>query len=266
MTSSERNWRGSRWDYEAPRYKDNRDVFCEPGLFSMLVLAHGRPNVTRRSILSTLDCTNLYEGEIEWVFVENGDCDENYEFFMELPVERKVVIRQKNYGINEGLNQAWGLSRGEYAMIHENDWQVVKFCDYLGISKSILDYKSEVGVVQLRDPIDPNENHGRGKPEYNPWSCTEDQNKKAGVKLWKEETPDGWSFLMSEFPNGFNNNPCIIRKSLYRECGPYPEPEVGSDPRHGETEYQRRVEKTGCAIALAGPIYQHIGKVQTRGI
>lgn len=265
MTSSEKYLRGPRWDYNDPRYKENRDVFLERGLFSIIFLSHGRPDTTRRCILSTTDCTRLYPGEIEWVFIENGNCDPNYEFFQGLTLDRKVVIRQKNYGINEGLNQGWAVSRGEYCMIHENDWETTKIVDFMSLAKDIFEEKPDVGIIQLRDPFDPHENHGRGKPLYSPWSCTEDQLKAANIKVWKETTKKGHSYLLSRYPNGFNNNPVIIRKQLYRECGPYPEPEVGSDPRHGETEYQERVAKTDCTIAYIGiPVYWHMGRVQTQ--
>ena len=107
-----------RWDFSIARYKDNDDVFCELGLFSIVVLAHGRPVNTRKAILSTLDSVRMYDGKVEWIFIENGANEANYEFFQGLNLERKVIVRQKNYGINEGLNQGWALSRGEYIFIH----------------------------------------------------------------------------------------------------------------------------------------------------
>jgi GT2 family glycosyltransferase len=267
MTSSERHisTEQSRWDFNAQCYKDNRDVFCENDLFSIIVLSHGRPDTTRRSILSTLDCARHFDGEIEWVFIENGGSEANYEFFQGLDLERKVVVRHRNYGINHGLNQGWGLSRGEFCMIHENDWEATREINYFKYAKEIFNEYADVGIIQLRDPLDPHENHGSGKPMHNPWSCREDVLQRANIKVWKEQTKSGHSFLISEFPNGFNNNPVIIRKSVYRSCGAYPEPEVGSDPRHGETEYQARVAELGCAIAYIGaPIYWHMGRVQTQ--
>jgi GT2 family glycosyltransferase len=267
MTSSERHLRQNekRWDYSVQCYKPH-DPMCEPGLFSIIVLAHGRPDTTRRSVLSTLDCTRLYSGEIEWIFVENGGNLENRKFFDGLKLDRKVIIQHKNYGINHGLNQGWGLSRGEFVMIHENDWEATRIVDFLSIAKQIFEEKPDIGIVQLRDPFDPHENHGRGKPEYNPWSCTTEAVEKAGYKIWKEITKGGHAYLISEFPNGFNNNPVIIRKQVYRECGPYPEPPVGADPRHGETLYQERVSDLGCAIAYVGvPVYWHMGRIQTQG-
>lgn len=267
MTSSERHTTGQRWNFAVPRYKENRDVFFEPGLFSVVVLSHSRPDVTRESVMSTLDCMKDYDGEVEWIFIENGCNELCYQFFQELDLERKVIVRQKNYGINEGLNQGWALSRGEFVMIHENDWEAVRRANFLQSAKEIFEEFPEVGVIQLRDPLDPHENHGSGKPLYNPWSCHEPILDRAGVKVTKEKTKSGHSFLMSFFPNGFNNNPVIIRKELYRACGPYPEAEMGCDPRHGETEYQARVAELGCATAYIGiPVYWHMGRVQTHAL
>lgn len=265
MTSTERNNDGKRWDYSRPCYKENRDVFFEPGLMSIIVLAHGRPEITRKAILSTLGCTRHYEGEIEWIFIENGGCDVTYDFFQGLNLERKVIVRQKNYGINEGLNQGWALSRGEYCMVHENDWEATREVNYFQYAKDIFTDFSEIGIIQLRDPLDPHENHGTGKPIYNPWSCHDHVLEHANVVVTKETTKSGHNFFKSDFPNGFNNNPVIMRKNVYRACGVYPEPEVGSDPRHGETEYQVRVAELGCSIAHIGiPVYWHQGRVQTQ--
>jgi len=267
MTSNEEHFKigPTRWDYSIQRYKPNRDVFCEKGLFSVIFLACGRPEITRRSLLSTIDSEVMYNGEIEWIFIENGRSQENLEFFEHFCMPRKVIIRQNNYGINEGLNQGWALSRGEYVMIHENDWECRYMEDFFSISKDILDEKQDVGIVQLRAVNDPCENWGYGKPEYSPWSSTQEALEKAKIKVWKEKTKNGHPYFISVFPNGFNNNPIIMRKSLYRECGPYPEPELGTDPRHGETEYQERVAKTGCAVAHIGiELYFHCGQLTTK--
>lgn len=269
MTSSDRHLSPgqSRWDNNNQHYKSTNDVFLESGLFSIVVLAHGRPEITRQSVLSTVECLERSQEAIEWIFVENARNNDNAAFFDGgLQLERKVVIRQHNYGINEGLNQGWALSRGEFVMIHENDWlNIALKLDFLAIAKDIFDSKESVGIIQLRDPFDPNENFGFGKPLYNPWSCSPDELAKYNIKVWQESSPKGHKYLLSEYPNGFNNNPIIMRKALYRECGPYPEAEVGCDPRHGETEYQGRVAATGCAIAHIGiPLYRHMGKVQTQ--
>jgi GT2 family glycosyltransferase len=265
MTSSESHLKAGqrRWDYSVQQYKEG-DPFLERGLFSILVLAHGRPEVTKRCLLSTLDAVSHYDGEVEWIFIENGECNQNLEFFQELPIDRKVIILQRNYGINHGLNQAWALSRGEWCMVHENDWECRSGINFLKITKDILTEQSEVGIVQLRAMRDPNENWGIGKPEYSPWTCHPQQNEAAGISLWHTETKEGHPYWISNLPNGFNNNPCVIRKTLYRECGPYPEAEVGYDPRHGETEYQGRVASTDCVTAHIGAdIYYHCGQVST---
>lgn len=268
MTSSDRHLQPgqSRWDYNNPHYKSTNDVFLEGGLFSIITLAHGRPEITRQSILSTLDCLESCHEQVEWIFIENAHDDNNFKFFDDLPLHRKVIVRQSNFGINEGINQGWALSRGEFIMVHENDWlNIGRKFDFLAVAKEIFDTKESVGIIQLRDPFDPNENFGLGKPEYNPWSCSSDLLSRHNIKLWHETTPKGHGFLISEYLNGFNNNPILIRKSIYRECGPYPEAEVGTDPRHGETEYQRRVGSLGCAIAHIGvPLYRHMGRIQTQ--
>jgi glycosyltransferase involved in cell wall biosynthesis len=255
------------WDYGIQKYKDAQNPFHEDGLISVLFLACGRPDVTRRCLLSTLDSTKQYDGELEWIFIENGNCDENYALFQELDLERKVVVRQDNYGINEGLNQAWALSRGEFCLIHENDWECRIPTDFLSIIRDIFNERNEVGIIQLRAANDPCENFGLGKPAYNPWSCSPEVLEQAKIKVWKETTEKGFVYFISEFPNGFNNNPLVMRKSVYNSCGPYPEAEVGCDPRHGETVYQARVAELGCAIAHIGlSLYWHTGRVQTKTI
>jgi hypothetical protein len=270
MTSSDRHlsFGQARWDYNNQHYKSTNDVFLEGGLFSIIVLAHGRPEITRQSVLSTIECLEFCHEQVEWIFIENALNKENAEFFDSLPLHRKVVVRQRNYGINEGINQGWALSRGEFAMIHENDWlNIGHKIDFLAMAKDIFDSKESVGIVQLRDPFDPNENFGFGKPEYNPWSCNQETLERHKIKVWKETTRHGHKFFVSEYPNGFNNNPIIMRKSIYRECGPYPEAEVGCDPKHGETLYQGRVAATGCAIAHINiPLYRHLGRVPTKVI
>lgn len=266
MTSSERHLNPGqrRWDYGVQRYKEN-DPFFEKGLLSILVLAHGRSDITKRCLSSTLDAVSRYDGEVEWILIENGGCNQTFDFFQELPVDRKVIVRHKNYGINHGLNQAWALSRGEWCMVHENDWECRSDLNFLEIAKDILTEQSEVGIVQLRAMYDMNENWGYGKPEYSPWTCSLEQVADADINVWPVETSKGHEYLVSDLPNGFNNNPCIIRKSLYRECGVYPEAEVGCDPRHGETEYQNRVANTDYVTAHIGAeIYFHCGQQSTK--
>jgi hypothetical protein len=146
-------------------------------------------------------------------------------------------------------------------MVHESDFlnKNVKF-NFLQAAKDILDEKSEIGIVQLRAIYDAAENWGFGKAEYSPFSTTDAKLAAAKIKVWKDKTKAGHEYLISEFPNGFNNNPNLIRKSIYKECGPYPEPPLNCDLRHGETEYAGRVAKTGCAVAhIFTDIYHHIG-------
>lgn len=266
MTSSDRHLTPGqpRWDFNKPEYK-RHDVFCEPGLISILFLSCGRPHLTKRSLESTMRAAEQYDGEIEWLFMEQGHCEETYKYFCSIAANRKVIIRQSNWGINQAINQLWALSRGEFCMIHENDWCNAKpDANFLSITKSIFQEKSDVGIVQLRAVRDPNENWGINKPTYSPWSCSPEKNEQAGVQLWQEQLESGHQYFISSFPNGFNNNPNLIRKKLYRECGPYPESIVGGDPRHGETVYQERVADTGCAIAHIGmELYYHIGKQST---
>ena len=267
MTSSERHLLlgQPRWNYAVQQYKPYRDVFCEKGLTSILFLACGRHQTTRRCLLSTMDAIANCPLEIEWIFMENGQDNDNFHLFQDLSIERKVIIRQRNFGINEAWNQMWALSRGEFIMIHENDFECHQNIDFLSIANDIMNEQPDVGVVQLRAVNDPCENWGYRKPEYSPWSSTHTALENAKIKVWKEHTKKGHPYFLSIFPNGFNNNPCLIRKSLYRECGPYPESEVGTDPRYGETFYQGLVAQTGCTTAHIGiELYYHGGQITTK--
>ncbi len=270
MTSSKRHLKENEpfWNRSIQKYKDLSNVFYEPNLFSIVVLALGRHEETKKSIQSTLECLEKYNGEIEWIFVENGNNQDNLNYFDSLDLERKVIIKQKNYGINHGLNQGWSISRGEYVMIHENDWIAINKTDFLSTSLSILKQNQEVGIIQLRDPFDPNENWGFRKPEYNPWSCDIKSLNNANLNIIKNKTLDEHVYYTCKFPNGFNNNPIIIRKDVYLRCGPYPEPIIGSDPRHGETEYQNKVANTDYTVAFLqnSPNYRHCGQISTIGV
>ena len=267
MTSSCRHIKSSdrRWDYSVRQYKSTDDPFCEKDLTSILFLAHGRPEITKRCLLSTLDGVEKHDGEVEWILMENGSSDEVYDFFNDLQLERKVVIRQQNYGINEALNQMWALSRGEWCFIHENDWELRANVNFLGAVCDIMNEQQDTGIIQLRAVNDPCENWGYGKPEYSPWSSTSLALSAARIKVWEEHTENGHRYFLSDFPNGFNNNPIVIRKSVYRTCGPYPEAEIGTDPRHGETLYQERVAGIGCVTAHIGrELYYHAGQKTTK--
>jgi len=268
MTSSNRHLKDGqkRWDYTQQAYKEY-DTHCEPGLISVLVLSCGRPDNTIRALNSTVEAAEKYDGEIEWIFLEQGNCEETYHYFMKLDLDRKVVIRQRNYGINNGLNQLWSLSRGEYCMIHENDW--LNACpqfNFFAVAKNIFEEKGDVGIIQLRAVWDPRENWGLGKAEYSPWSCGDDLLEQAKIKKWEEHTQGGHRYWISEFPNGYNHNPNFTRKKLWREVGPLPEAPIGYDPRHGETEMQHRVAATGAVVAHIGEeLYYHIGQSPTKG-
>jgi len=268
MTSSSRHLKNgqSRWDYTKQAYKEY-DTHCEPGLISVLVLSCGRPENTIRSLDSTLQAAERYAGEIEWVFLEQGKCDRTYQYFMDLELERKVVVRQTNYGINNGLNQLWSLSRGEYCMVHENDWlNVIPHFNFFGTAKEIFEERDDVGIIQMRAIYDPKENWGLGKAEYSPWSCSDDALAKAGIGKWEEHTKSGHRYWISEFPNGYNHNPNLTRKQLWRTVGPLPEAPVGYDPRHGETVMQQRIAATDAATAHIGEeLYYHIGQSPTKG-
>lgn len=244
------------------KYKDY-DIFCEPQLFSIVVLACGRPDFTKQTVLSLLDSTSLYTDEIEYLFIENGECEENYQFFQGLNLERKVIVRQSNAGINEGLNQGWALSRGEFIIILENDWLLHPKVNFLQVIKDILNEKQDIGLVQLRAINDLEQNWGAGKEEYWPWYMT----KLNKVKVWKERTLNGHEYLISDLPFAFTNNPVCIRKQIYRELGPYPEAEYGHDPRHGETIWQTKFYNSGAMAAHINlNLFYHIGQITTKQI
>lgn len=282
MTSSIRD--GSQQDRDIREYKPH-DPFEEPGLISILFLSCGKHALAKAALQSTAEGLRTYPGEVEWLFLEQEDdpewdyqCEglpnktdgrENTAMYERFNVERKVIVRpNRNYGINNGFNQLWAVSRGQYCMIHENDWvnQDPGF-PFMEHAKDILDEHSHIGLVQMRAVWDPTENWGLRKPEYSPWSCEAPALDAAGIKVWEETTSRGHEFLVSEFANGFNNNPNLMRKSLYRECGPYPEPPMTADPRHGETEYQERVAKTSCATAhINREVYVHMGGARKKEV
>lgn len=249
-----------KWNHNIQKYKDY-DVFCEPGLISILFISWGKQKLTNVCLKRLVESTRSYQNEIEWLFIDNDYCDANYELFMSLPFERKVILRQSNFGINNSFNQLWRLSRGEYCITMESDWfNNIPDFNFLQESKNILDENKDIGIVQLRAIWSDNESWGRGKIDYSPWSCSAEQIEEAGMRLWNGKTKSGHEFLISQFRNGFNNNPNLIRKEIYRRCGPYPEPPVGTDNRHGETLYQQAVSATGCNIAhINKELFLHAG-------
>jgi hypothetical protein len=129
---------------------------------------------------------------------------------------------------------------------------------------AIFEQRQDVGLVQLRAVFDPNQNWGKGKPEYSPWSCSAAQLQEAGINIWCDQLDCGHTFYIADHPNGFNNNPICIRKQLYKELGPYPECVVGSDPRHGETLYQDLVAKSHWLTAhVSIELFYHRGLTST---
>ncbi len=259
MTSSKRA--GMAQDYGIQAYKPY-DAMCEPGLISILFLSCGKHNLASVSLASTAAAARHHRGELEWCFLEQGsgeDAERNLRMFQDFQAERKVIIQpDTNYGINSGFNTLWAVSRGEFCMHHENDW-VNKSPDFpmFQTALDIFAQHTDIGIVQLRAVYDPHENWGFRKKDYNPWSCD-----FVEAKVCVEKTDQGHEYLVCEFDNGWNHNPQIVRKSVFREAGPLEEPPMTADPRHGETTMQARVADTQCTIAHVGPeLYFHAGGV-----
>lgn len=258
MTSSSKNIREGNpsWNKSIQRYK-SYNPFCEPNLLSIIFLAYQRPSLTKKCLLSTVEHLPKNE-EIEFVFVENGECEENYELFKLLNFERKTIIRSKNYGINHGLNQGISVSRGEFFMIHENDWECRDKFPLLEIKQIFNEYQ-EIGMIQLRAKLDTNKNYGFKNPMFSPWTCEDKVLRRANMQVDDKATSSGYVFNTCRFPNGFTNNPIVIRKSLYLKNGPYPEPEMGTDPRHGETYYQNLIGTSVATAHINRELYYHLG-------
>ena len=259
MTSSYKD--GAGWDYTNIEFKPF-DPTCEPGLISVLFLSSSKLKLTKASLYSTLAAVKNYTGEIEWNFLEqSADYLDTFLFYHYLLLQRKNIIVSQNYGINSGFNKLWGISHGEYCLIHENDFLNIKpDFNFLQHAKDILDEFPDVGLVRLRDPWDPWEQWGAEKADYEPLTCRPEIVADHGIKHWRETTSSKYPFHIFEFDNGYNNNPILMRKSLYRETGPMKETPFGANPREGETDFQRRVKETGCLIAfLNDGVYHHIG-------
>lgn len=262
MTSSIRA--GMQRDQGIQVYKPF-DPLCEPGLLSILFLSCDKHRLAGKSIASTIEAAKLYDGEIEWIFLEQGETDDataNLGLFANLDFERKTIIRpNRNYGINSGLNSLFSISRGEFVMIHESDWlNASPKMDFVSRALQILNHDPSIGFVRLRALTDMNENWGYGKPEYDSFTCSQKQLEAAGILVESKTLPNGIHYAVSNQPNGYCNNPIIIRKSIYRQFGPFPEPPMTADPRHGETEMQERINESGYKTAHIGvEIYYHIG-------
>lgn len=257
MTTSVRD--GDKWDFTKHAFKEH-DPFCEPGLISILCLTSGKPKITATCFDATIEAAKAYAGEIEWIFLDQSDNESDrganvmtlahYNYTLERCV---VVLPNRNYGINNGLNQMFALSRGEYCMIHENDWlNIQPDLNFMQRCKDIFEQYPAVDIIQMRDPKDPCENWGYGKPEHSPWSC--DQSK---VSVFDGYANGSDHFRYTRFANGYNHNPMMIRKKLWREVAPLNEPPFGTDPRHDETHMQRKIGER--VVAHIGSVYQHIG-------
>jgi hypothetical protein len=253
MTSSSKHLKPGQqfWDATKHEFK-SYDPFCEPSLVSILFLAYGNHEITKLCLESTQKALLQYTGELEFCFLENGLDDNNWSLFQQFPCQRKKLIRSSNWGIMSAMNDLWSVSRGEYCLILENDfWNSKSSFNFLQTAKDILDEKSEVGMVHLRAINDPYENWGWGKLDFNPFSTGD---------YWAEYTKSGHKYFIADYPNKYNNNPNLMRKTLWRECGHFSEPIVGSCPKHDETHWQTRVNATDCVAAhIASEVYIHVG-------
>lgn len=247
-------------------YRDIDNIYCEPGLISVLILSHGNHEVFKKCFQTTIDSLKNYTEEIEYIFLEQGwdtipeDSQKNAQFFQEatVSIDRKLMVfPSRNGGINYGINQLWQLSRGEYILFLESDW----FCGqldekWLMYAKTILDKYHDLGILQLRAINDPNENWGAGKPEFSPWSCDGQHGVEKRVVEFEGSLLK--FYATKERIHGVHNNPALWRKTMRSELGPMPEPESWSDLRHGETLYQEKFMKTYWNTAhIRIPVYYH---------
>lgn len=262
MTSSKRA--GIFRNTDIKQYK-SFDSHCEPGLFSILFLACGRHKLTSATLESLCRVTDLYDGEVEYIFLEQGngtEADANIQLFRRFECERKsICLLNDSYGINIGFNNLYSLSRGEFCIEMENDWlcQNPSF-NFLATAKEIFSVNKDIGIVQLRSAYDPWENFGIGKSFYNPWSCSENQRLRDKVEIWSEKLPSGHEYWVGKGFYGYNHNPMAIRKNVYRQCGPLLEPIYQSDPRHGEEIMQERIKNSHWLVSHINTRgWEHIG-------
>ncbi len=252
MTSSIRS--GIKDDHSVQLYKSH-DPFEEPGLVSILFLSCGRPKLTKICLNRLLSSTEMYDGEIEWIFAENGQDQENLAMFRSLSVERKKIVdTNRNWGINVAFNDMHRLARGEFCVEMENDWfNCNPSFNWLLVAKNILCESESIGLVQLRSIYDQNENHGLNKNEYNPWSCGLGDQRI---------THCGHNFLVYSDFYGYNHNPHMLLKQYRTRIGDLPEPIACSDLRHGETSYQEEFRRAGHDIAhINVRLFEHVGGV-----
>jgi hypothetical protein len=235
---------------ELPLYRSIEDPYCEPGLISVMFLGCGRHDVTKfclEKLMTSL--LRSYDGPLEWIFLEQGwdinseESAKNLLLFKKVSVDLDrsvIIVPNKNYGINVAINQMNQIARGQYSLLMENDWVCHQITSqWLTDSKMILDEWDNVGVVQLRAIHDPNDNHGKGKVMYNPFSV------ESCSYVKKKSMSSGVEFLLATHRfAGINNNPSLIRKAVHRELGPMREPELWSDLRHGETDREEKYMKT----------------------
>lgn len=255
MTTSHRGPAGSKFDHTKHFYKPFNPML-EPGLISILFLSCGKYDLAKTTLDYVTQATSSYIGEIEWVFLEQGGDEDILAMFRDFDCERKIVIQPNhNYSINNGFNSLFGCSRGEYCLLLEDDWiDGNPTFNFLQHSKDILDENPQIGIVGLRDIYDPWENYGFGKLDYLPYSC-EDGNVE------ERFTESGHKFLIcNDLYYAWNNNPNLVRKQIYLDCGPYPEPPFGACGKHGESEFQERTIEHGVMGSHIGvSVFYHIG-------
>lgn len=246
---------------ELQLYRSIEDPYYEHGLISVMFLSCGRHDVTKFCIKSTLDTLKYFDGNIEFIFLEQGwdiaygEAERNLNFYRALKYDRSIIVMpDKNYGINNAINQMYRLSRGTYLLLLECDWYCSsKDHGWLRDSCKILDEFKDIGVVQLRNIYDPNENWGYGKQQYNPFSICNNKN------VIKKYTSNNVPFLLATHKfAGINNNPNLIRKDVYRDIGLCKEPLLESDLKHGETDREERFMNTHWKVAhLINGVFFH---------
>lgn len=262
MTSSIRHLKPGqpRWNSDKHEFKSH-NPFVEKDLISILFLACNNPELTRVCLDSTLQMLSGYSGEYELLFMENGNNEDNYKLFYNVAHERKKIIRSDNWGIMSAFNDLFAIARGEFCFIHENDFlNSNPSANILFSSISVLKFDQEVGSVYIRNIHDPNENWGYRKPEYLPYTCDANQNQSANITVTECTTNNGIVYQKANHPNWYNNNPCLIRKKIWTDYGPFNEPMVGSCPKHDETHFQHRTANIGYKGAyIPNSPYIHIG-------
>jgi len=201
-----------------------------------------------------VESVKQYEGEIEWIFAENGCDQNNLSMYRLFDCERKKIVdTNRNWGINVAFNDMYRIARGEFCVEMENDWFNQDLSvNWLSIAKGILMSDESIALVQLRSIYDQNENWGVNKKEYNPWSC--------GLGKEYRLSTNGYRYLVCRDFYGYNHNPHMIRKRYRNHVGDLPEPTAQSDPRHGETLYQELFLKAGYNTAhINTRLFEHVG-------